>query len=750
MTKQSSRSALVVSTGLGLFAVLVFALNLTALRGPLFLLWLAGPLSTIVPVVVALRISCTPSFPLPTRRFWRHLATVAALAGLGSALNAWDVLGTGAAAQNMSAPTVAVFSAAVLTLLWGLFRLPLGVSGRGELLRIGLDAGTVLLAAAVFMWQFQTRPMLEATGYQAASVIAASFTLVLELVTVFAIVKVALAGQAYLAPRALHLFAAGMFGGVLSGFLQQFIVDQPHLSLTQISIPLVMICATAAAEAQRRSGVRAPSRQSAGRSFSVFPYLAVAAVDALLLAVAWPHEDQRIVVVAAVALTGLVVWRQITAFRENTELVARLDHSSTHDPLTGLPNRALFNDRLAAALPGRVSVALIDLDDFKTVNDTLGHGAGDVLLTTVAERLSGCVRAGDTVARLGGDEFVVLLAGLDAAEAELSAQRMIAALAEPVIADGHDLLVRASIGLATSGAGDDAGELLRRADIAMYAAKHGGGSDVQSYTSGMAGAVADTAALGAQLRQAITGGQLRLAYQPIVALDGSRLDGVEALVRWQHPDRGVIPPAEFIPVAERTGLIVPLGDWVLRTACAQLAAWTAELGPLAPAMMNVNVSARQLSDAGFVDRVVQILAATGVPAHRLTLEITESTAVALGEAAGRLAELRGIGVRISLDDFGTGQSTLTLLHELAVDQLKLDRSFVQDDAGRPGLNMPAAVFALAGAAGLEIVAEGVETPEQAERLERLGYRWAQGFHFARPMPADDITGLVTRLSAPAA
>ncbi|MEU4690356.1 EAL domain-containing protein [Actinoplanes sp. NPDC023714] len=761
------------SAAIAAFAVVVFAVNFGGPRG-LLLLWLPASLSTIIPVVLAVRLAMEDRLARPARIFWGHLAGCAGLVGVGAALNTMDAIGHGAPTQAMSPVTLGAYGAAVVVLLIGMFRLPLGTSGRGDRIRVVLDAGTVLLAAAVFMWQYQFRPMLQDDATQATSLLGLGAIIVVEMLIVFAIAKVALSGFAYVAPLALRMFALGLLVGAMSGMLQRFVSDHVHLNTAQVTIPLVMICATVAAEAQRRERPgRAQRRRTRKKSFSVLPYLAVVAVLVLLVAVSWAYPDLRPAVLAAAALTALVVWRQITAFRENADLVARLDHSSTHDALTGLPNRALFHQRLADALAADqpVSIALIDLDDFKTVNDTLGHGAGDALLTTVAARLRDSVREGDTVARLGGDEFVVLLAGITPAEAELLARRMIASLAEPVLADGHELLVRASIGLADgggatrsgsgelkagaaarSGAGvlkagvvgvaaesgsEDGGELLRRADIAMYAAKHGGGSNVQRYSSGMAGAVADTASLGAQLRDAIAGGGLRLAFQPIMSVDGTRMRGAEALVRWQHPQRGLLAPAEFIPVAERTGLIVPLGEWVLRAACDQLAAWTADLGPLAPARISVNVSARQLSEAGFATRVADILATAGVPARRLTLEISEAV------PAGPLEELRRMGVRIALDDFGTGRSSLALLHELPIDQLKLHGSLLHGD-------MPAAVLALAAAAGLDVVAEGVETAEQAATLAALGYRAAQGFHLAHPMTATAVAELALRLPVPAA
>jgi diguanylate cyclase (GGDEF)-like protein len=387
-------------------------------------------------------------------------------------------------------------------------------------------------------------------------------------------------------------------------------------------------------------------------------------------------------------------------------------------------------------------VALIDLDDFKIVNDNLGHEAGDALLIAVAQRLTGCVRATDTVARLGGDEFVVIFTGVEPAAASAAAERIITALAPPVVAEGHELLIRASIGIADGVPGSDPSDLLRQADIAMYAAKNLGGSRYLSYEAGMAGAVANHAQLGAELRQAIIDEQFHLLYQPIVDLSaGGRLIGVEALVRWTHPVRGAIPPVDFIPLAERSGLIVPLGRWVVREACRQFAAWTAEHGAAAPAALNVNVSARELREPGFAGDVTVALAEAGMPAHRLVLEVTETTVLQLGGSVTNLATLREMGVRVSLDDFGTGQSTLSVLQNCPVDELKLDQTFTQaQDMEQPAI--AAAVLQLARVLGVHVVAEGVETPQQADRLRAIGYQAAQGYHFARPMSGAQLGELL--------
>jgi diguanylate cyclase (GGDEF)-like protein len=444
------------------------------------------------------------------------------------------------------------------------------------------------------------------------------------------------------------------------------------------------------------------------------------------------------VVGAAVLTTALVVLRQLTALRDNGRLLARLDHGATHDALTQLPNRVLFHTRLLKALktPGDrpVAVALIDLDDFKEVNDTLGHEVGDLLLIGVARRLQGCVRAEDTVARLGGDEFVVVLDDADPEAADQAAERMMNALRQPVYADGHELPIRASIGIADGRTGDEASVLLRHADIAMYAAKNLTGTAYLHYDTDMAATSTEHAHLGAELRQAIAEGQLFLLYQPIVALDDGRIIGSEALVRWAHPTRGTLAPDSFIPIAERTGLIVPLGRWVMRTAFEQLASWIAEHGDAAPGVLNVNVSARDLREPDFAEGVAALLAEFGLAADRIVLEITETMAVEGGQSIVGLHRLRALGLRVSLDDFGTGHSTLTLLHDCPIDEIKLDRSFTQAEIdGRPPVS--AAVIHLAQALGLHAVAEGVETAEQAEQLLSLGYIAAQGYYFARPMPA---------------
>ncbi|GAA1613460.1 putative bifunctional diguanylate cyclase/phosphodiesterase [Actinoplanes couchii] len=428
---------------------------------------------------------------------------------------------------------------------------------------------------------------------------------------------------------------------------------------------------------------------------------------------------------------------------ETTLVQEKLSHEATHDALTGLANRVLFTGRVETAVAegGPFSIVLVDLDGFKGVNDTLGHAAGDALLIAVAQRMTASVRATDTVARLGGDEFAILFDGLIGEPVDRVLTRIAEALLIPVPVQEQLISVRASFGVAD--ASGDVDELLHRADIAMYAAKLRGEGGHVRYSEGMSIQGRDDP--GGPLRTAIDAGQLVLFYQPVVSLPGGRLAGVEALVRWQHPERGLLGPGEFIPVAEDTGLIVPLGDWVLREAVRQAAAWITEHGDAAPGTVAVNVSAAQLREAGFAAGVAAALRDTGLPAGRLCAEITESTVIGGGFTAENLDDLRTLGVRLSLDDFGTGTATLSTLATCPVDQIKLDRSFVTGPDA-----IPEAVIQLAHALDIEAVAEGIETREQADRLAALGYDLAQGFLFARPMPpAELVAWLPTRTAAAA-
>jgi len=451
----------------------------------------------------------------------------------------------------------------------------------------------------------------------------------------------------------------------------------------------------------------------------------------------------------------------VLSARDATErhvLQQRLSHQAQHDHLTGLPNRAHLLSAARAQVPLReedppLAVVMIDLDRFKEVNDTLGHTWGDRLLQQVGPRLRAGVREQDLVARLGGDEFAVLLPGLDDDGARAAAQRLLAAFADPFLVEGLALDVGASLGVAVArGPGDDAtaaeaetgGDvdgLLRRADVAMYAAKELG-AGVEVYDAGSDRHDRSRLVLLSQLRRGIAEGQLVLHYQPKVSLDGGDLVGVEALVRWAHPDRGLLPPGDFVPLAETSGLARQLTDAVVDLALAQVHRWSA--GGLRVAVA-VNVTARCLQDAGLPGRVAAALERHGVPAELLSLELTESALVTDRDGAARVTTaLRALGVRLSLDDFGTGFSSMVHLRSLPVDELKIDRSFVTGMLRSPeDAVLVASLVRLAHEMGVQVVAEGVEDAETLAALGDLSCDVAQGFHVQRPVPADDVTAWVT-------
>jgi diguanylate cyclase (GGDEF)-like protein/PAS domain S-box-containing protein len=448
---------------------------------------------------------------------------------------------------------------------------------------------------------------------------------------------------------------------------------------------------------------------------------------------------------------------------ERKELQDQLVHEAYHDALTQLANRALFRERVAEALrrrePGTdVTVLFLDLDGFKEVNDSLGHLAGDQLLVQVADRLRASVRDGDVVARFGGDEFAVLIESVTGSDdAEAVAQRIVDMLEEPFASEARDIHVQASIGLAAhSGIGDPAAadlpgetkadgaeQLMRNADLAMYKAKSGGGGSYASYDPQMLAGLVARLELEADLRVALERDQLKLHYQPTIDLATNEVVGFEALARWYHPERGLLPPAEFIPIAEATGLIIPLGRWVLEEACRQAVEWSqGEHGRAIK--MAVNVSVRQFDRGDLVDVVGQILAETGMPAGQLCLEMTESVLMTdTDDNLEQLVRLKALGVTLAIDDFGTGYSSLAYLRRFPVDTLKIDRSFVErlgaltDDTA-----LADTIVQLGKSLGMATVAEGIEEFGQLAALREMGCHFAQGYYFSRPVPAADAGRLL--------
>ncbi|MDQ3730068.1 MAG: EAL domain-containing protein [Actinomycetota bacterium] len=427
-------------------------------------------------------------------------------------------------------------------------------------------------------------------------------------------------------------------------------------------------------------------------------------------------------------------------------------HEAFHDSLTGLPNRALFLDRLSFAVArasrsGKpVGVLFIDIDDFKTVNDSLGHRAGDELLRAVASRLKGCLRPSDTIARLGGDEFAVLVEEIDdAADAATAAGRMLDSLADPIAVEGREVYVGASVGIAAGP--EDAETLLRDADLAMYRAKAEGKGRYRAYAPHMHADIVERLEMEVDLKRAIEASELELHYQPIFCLKTGAVAGLEALVRWNHPTQGLVSPDRFIPLAEASGRIHDLGRWVLASACHQTALWRARYPAATDGIkVGVNLSAAQLSDDGIVDQVADALRTTQLDPQGLTLEITETALMKdLDATTGRLSALKSLGVEIAVDDFGVGHSSLRYLKQLPLDNLKIAKPFV-DEIGKPDSDPPIlrAILDLAEVFDLQAVAEGIEEPEQAGRLVELGCALGQGHLLSRPLPAQEADDLILR------
>jgi diguanylate cyclase (GGDEF)-like protein len=519
----------------------------------------------------------------------------------------------------------------------------------------------------------------------------------------------------------------------------------------------VLLIGVASLHPSTREPVAVAAKVQAGLSRHRLGLLAFAAFLAPALLVArGPAMDLYAtagLVVAWTVLFGLVLVRMASSVDElRTSLLQRrrlqddLAHQATHDSLTHLANRALFEARLEAAVvpdPLRTGLIFIDLDDFKTVNDTLGHATGDALLQAIAERIQGELRGADLVARLGGDEFAILVEHCpDEATLRSLAERILAAIRVPVPLAGRHLVVHASAGMAFGREGLAGLDLMRDADVAMYHAKSQGRNNHQVYSESMSQASAERLRLENDLHGAIDRGELVLHYQPQFDCATGKLVGAEALLRWQRSPEVMVAPGEFIPLAEETGLIVPIGEWVLRQACAQARRWRETTGHAI--RVGVNLSPRQLDSTGLVEQISAVLLSTGLLPSQLELEITESAIVRdTLKTATVLASLRSLGVRIAIDDFGVGYSSLAYLRELPVDRFKIDRSFLTAVPASSGESrLAAALIAMAHRLKVGIVAEGVETAEQLAFLRQHGCDEAQGYHLGRPMPAEQFTALL--------
>ncbi|GIJ48858.1 hypothetical protein Val02_57440 [Virgisporangium aliadipatigenens] len=709
-------------------------------------------------VVLTRRVAGMAVLGPATRRFWWSLSSAGLLFGVGDAYQAVQMVRAPSATlldgtQVQWALILTGMAQVVLTML----RHPSPKRTFGEWLRFGLDAAGFLMAGGLLVWSLASLPGV----LDEEDVLSVAGAGALLLVAAFATVKLILSGNAPISRVAAvpGLLAAGL---AFTTLVLDILERSPGTSAAGMALcvgpAVLMAFVPRVQELQLRADASAVSRPYFGQSLIPLTGCATVLVQASM-ALPRPTLRDLVLVLGVVAVSVVMVTRQELNTRDNIGVIKRLDttllelrgrerdlqQQAARDPLTGLFNRAGFAAEAQRVLADEAhdrgcALMLIDLDDFKTVNDTRGHPFGDALLASVAERLRRTVRPLDLVARLGGDEFAILACDLTAEAADALAERLLVELTVPLAVDGHALVVRASVGVAhgTPEAGMD--EMIRDADIAMYAAKDRGKGTFRRYHPEMGEQLVERAHLGAELEKAIGTDQIRLLYQPIVDLVTGRMTGVEALTRWHHPERGPVSPAEFIPIAEYTGLIVPLGRWILAEACRQAAAWRDAFDEAADLVVNVNVAGRQLMEPGFVDEVAGVLRRTGLPARQLTVEVTE-TAVLRGEVTDVLQRLRDLGVGLALDDFGTAASSLGLLLTCPVSVLKLDRSFVEGvtTADRQSA-VATAVIQMAAALKLRAVAEGIETVEQASYLRRLGYRYGQGFLFARPLPVDEVAG----------
>ncbi|GIE82897.1 hypothetical protein Aph02nite_88470 [Actinoplanes philippinensis] len=741
------RPDLVLITALGLFAVQVgwFLIGLGHTWSHPAIAWLVMPVMSLLVVLECRRTARCAALDHPTRAFWGRLGLGCALLIPASLSCMYDALAGPALSQQNSVRTQLIFGCALAVVLWALLRLPTWQRSSADWIRFGLDSGIVVVTTGVLIWHWSLS-RIDFTGSPNAKPASMLVILMVAAVSLITFVKVAFAGAGGLDRGSLHILSAGVALAAASGTMAPFIVDRPYLHTALIAFPMSQITAILAARRQSR-GRRRPPARPVSRRLSLAPYLSVGLLLFAVLETEIPQSGEEArMAIAATVVTLLVVLRQLTTMHENRRLLEAVDHQVTHDALTGIGSRAAYTGELSARLSGGEPfvVALLDLDDFKEVNDRYGHTTGDALLQTISHRLRDRLLPGDTVARLGGDEFTLLLPGRTEADTDALLHELLAVVQRPVLAGDLEMTPRISLGVTASRPDDTAGELLRRADVAMYAAKTAGGGRWTWFDPIMDRLADDDARLAADLRQAIARDELFLVYQPIVELPHGRLAGVEALVRWRHPAHGLVSPAVFIPLAERNGQIVELGRWVLEQAVGQAARWERELGPDAPAKVSVNVSARQLGEPGFPAEVAEMLSAAGVDPSRLTVEVTETAVLGTGVALEVLRALAAQGLTIALDDFGTGQSSLSLLVDCPVDWLKVDKSFVDGvTTDSPQAVIVDSLIGITEGLRMQAVAEGVETAEQAERLHRAGYRYAQGYHFARPLPETDIALMIT-------
>ncbi|MEU4692243.1 bifunctional diguanylate cyclase/phosphodiesterase [Actinoplanes sp. NPDC023714] len=678
----------------------------------------------------------------PARDFWRRLTYASGWLTAGTAAQAIDTLLAGHRV-TMSPFAKAAFLAAVSVAVLALVRLPRPLRTWRANAAMLLDVAIVGVAASLVVSHFLWTTSMPAAGAPPGATMLI-VVLAVACAAVVAVIKASITrSPAVHRPALWSLAPIGLLGPV-AWAVAPLITGVPFLSPTAVTLPsAALFFATAAllqiranlspaAAAPRPLPADRPGHLGIWRNISVVPYAAVAVTAVMLIGITLRHGYLSAGMAGgSVALTLLVMVRQYAALADNNLLLDRLDGQANQDDLTGLPNRRFFTATLGRRTEA-TTVAVCDLDGFSALNDRLGDEAGDALLTAAGARLASVAGPDAVVARLLGDEFGILSPGLT-----LSPESIVQAFRSPLRVDGHDLLVTVTAGVA-SGAGAEVPDLLRRAELALQAAKLAGANRFRAYSAELDATAQHHAELAAALRRGLDRGEFRLLYQPIVELPTGAITGVEALVRWQPSDGPVVSPAEFIPVAEHSGLIIDLGAWIIDQACADAADWQRRHGAAGP-RVNVNVSARQLLDPDLPGLVADALSRHGLAPDRITIEITETAVFAGGVALATVRELRELGVGLALDDFGTGHSSLTLLRTCPVTTLKVDKSFIDDLNGTAEQEAIAtSLSTIAATLGLRAVAEGVETRDQADRLHTLGYRYAQGYYFARPAPASEI------------
>jgi diguanylate cyclase (GGDEF)-like protein len=695
------------------------------------------------------------------RRFWSMIAFAAAAFTTGDTLQlGHTVIAPGVPSVDGGATQTVFLGIGLTAVVVACLVFPQGLRTRREKIVFWLDAGTLLVGGGVAAWCLAVNPIGGASTDRTYAAVSSA----LVLVAAFSATRVALIpAPPMVLAAAWPMVVAAIVQGV-SALLPDTFQDPAHPWAYAIRVVPAMLAATGPRIEELHLRLGETGRPAKRRPYSLLPYGMIAVTLVIFFAMVPDRASNQLLAAAVgvVVITSLVAGRQLIEFRENVILIDRLDvalgelrdheglllEQASVDGLTRLANRTHFLAETCRLLgsdtagPDEAAVLLIDLDDFKTINDTMGHPAGDALLVAVAQRLRQAVRADDVVARLGGDEFAILMPGADAAVAAGTAEEILRRLAVPMELEQHTIVTRASIGVTGARRGDEPSTLLSNADIAMYEAKRRGRSTWVGYTDEMGARIGGEAVLIRELGQAVEAGEFELEYQPIVRLADGTLTGVEALIRWNHPTRGRVSPIEFIPIAERTGQIVVIGRWAMREACRQAADWRRCFPAAADMTVSVNVAGRQLRTPNFVGEVGAVLADTGLPAGGLIVEVTETAVLDDEDSNEAMLALRGLGVKLALDDFGTAASSLGLLLTCPVTTLKLDRSFVESitTVGRQAA-VATAVSQMANALNLASVAEGIENDEQRVLLQQLGYQYGQGYHFSRPLPADRMGAL---------